>query len=273
MGFFKNIFNKIIGKEEQKLLGEGTQNKSGIEGETRKSKFRKDLVNSAKKLTPEQWQKKFFEYKGLGNFAANPYSFKYLQNIPAIAQIQDKESYEQAIENVKMSLSEGYNFVEQGASYSVNFRENESAFAINVVRERSGVTRGPAFVKQETRQYDKKSSLEMERRLISVKLINGREFKTDNRYKRLADEGEKIGIVKEGDITKSYYDLTTSKADIKSLDGINSENLLNQRLAISDVDAKKIGIMSSEVDKLINDEDYKQRLSEKVGYKSTDFIK
>ena len=77
MGLLDKI-KSIFKKNNHKLLEAGSQSVPvGATNNSNKGKFKKEIQEASERnLTPEQWQRKFFEEQNLGKYVKNPLAMK-----------------------------------------------------------------------------------------------------------------------------------------------------------------------------------------------------
>ena len=215
----KNLFRK------NKLLGDGRENPNIQNTDQKENEFKDKIAKEAlENLTPEQWQKKFLEEQNLGKYIRNPFSAKFLLSIPEIAEIKNKESYENARNNnvELMSTREGNNLLllnsKNNANKTIISFSNDSVTNSYTI----GVERNYQILNErniQKRTYDMRSGIETER-YISEQIGY---HTTTNTYKRSNKFGlvEKYkGLPENNNREEGYYiDLTQQQDDIGTLDG------------------------------------------------------
>lgn len=163
----KLIIKRIIKKN--KLLGDGSRRTQNDEKFSKETEFKRRITKkSLENLTPEQWQLRFLEKNNFGKCIKNPYVVKFLTLIPAIAEIKDKESFENAQnynysvipKELRFSFDDPCIYLDNDGDsilISLSPNDNTSSYAISVLKSREFNT------ENEQRVYDSKSGIEIER--------------------------------------------------------------------------------------------------------------
>lgn len=226
MGLIDKIKN-IFKKNNHKLLEAGSQSVPvGATNNSKKDEFKKEIQEASERnLTPEQWQRKFFEEQNLGKYVKNPFIAKFLFSIPEINSIKDKESYENA------KKENNTDFLFPGDVPMLTFTSNENKKKITVSFLKDFVNDSdivevvekkqmPGEISTQRRKYDSKSGIEVER-YTGTQIGN---FLTETSYKRKKNS---FGLVEKynGNPEKNnreegyFIDLTQKSDDIGTLDG------------------------------------------------------
>lgn len=277
MGFFKDLIEKLIKRNNTNLLEEGS-NKTDNQNSSRDN-FREQYVKNISTMSPEQLKAEFFHEMGLANFTSNPICRDFLFSMPYINEITDETSYNTAKECIELldggetsNLGKNLIFNDHKNKYIVNFSQTNSEYKVDVTKCYIFDNREGKDI--ESRTYDSNTGLELKRLVKSN--VNGR---ASNEYtiSRDGTAGESIGIARIDDEYSpnfpSFFDLTNLTVDISELDfpgvitskeySIFSRLCKNGQTAIrSPFDDAYLNHTQKE--ELKNDEEFKSRLSEKI---------
>ena len=100
MGFFKDLIEKLIKRNNTNLLEEGS-NTADNQNSSRDN-FREQYVKNISTMSPEQLKAEFFHEMGLANFMFSPYCREFLFTIPYISGITDEDSFQKAKKSIQV---------------------------------------------------------------------------------------------------------------------------------------------------------------------------